>query len=136
LYDLERELVRAHSLRASFDELRLGPLLKQPLVLEKFLPDSSLTTVPVLIMSDVAAALNEYRFQGKFKNQVKLVDFLNWLAARRGVSSPRSLCLVMNKYAIGTIIKLFATASSSERQQRDAYIEQVLYTPRRPDTSL
>jgi hypothetical protein len=82
-------------------------------------------------MSDVAAALNEYRFQGKFKHQVKLDDFLNWRAARRGVSSPRSLCLTMNKYAIGSIIKLFSSASSSERQQRDAYLEQVPTTPTR-----
>ena len=122
LHDLERELVRSSG-KASFDELRLGPLLKQPLVEKNFFPDGSLSTIPVITMEEIVAAINEYRFQNKFRN-IELGQFLNWLAARRGVSSPRFLCLYMSKYAIGTIIKYCSSAAKSERDEREAYFKK------------
>ena len=124
MYELEREIVRAYGLKATFDELRLGPLLKQPLVEKNFFPDGSLSTVPVITMEEIVAALSEYRFQNKFKN-IELGQFLNWLASCRGVSSPRFLCLSMNKYAIGTIIKYCSSAAKSEHLQRDAYFKKL-----------
>ena len=90
LHELERELVRAHGLRVSFDELRLGPLLAQKAVRAAFQPDVALAAAPEITMCEVARALGEYRSSTGFKARVDLEAFLNWLASRRGATSPRS----------------------------------------------
>ena len=118
LFDLEAELVSVHGLRESFDELRLGPLLQQPLVGSKFLPDPALRTIPQLSLGDVLKGLHRYRTETKNFKNVELVAFLNWLAAKRGASSPRSLCVAVNKYAIGSMIKFSGKAGRDQPREK------------------
>ncbi|KAH8058823.1 hypothetical protein JL721_9391 [Aureococcus anophagefferens] len=107
---------------AAFEDLRLGPILKQPLVQRKFYADEALTAVPALEVADVVRELEKFRFK---KRRVDLEEFLNWLAAKRGVASPRSLCLTMSKYAIGTTIKYASQAARDEKDSRVAALKQL-----------
>ncbi|KAH8048089.1 hypothetical protein JL722_12684 [Aureococcus anophagefferens] len=121
LHDLSHNLCAAHGVRA-FEDLRLGPILKQPLVQRKFYADEALTAVPALEVADVVRELEKFRFK---KRRVDLEEFLNWLAAKRGVASPRSLCLTMSKYAIGTTIKYASQAARDEKDSRVAALKQL-----------
>ncbi|KAH8045028.1 hypothetical protein JL722_14425 [Aureococcus anophagefferens] len=55
LHDLSHNLCAAHG--AAFEDLRLGPILKQPLVQRKFYADEALTAVPALEVADVVREL-------------------------------------------------------------------------------
>ena len=69
--------------------------------------------------------IDDYRRDQGFKRKVELEPFLNWLAARHGAASPRSLCLSMNKYAIGMLIKNIAAGVREERSTRDKAIKEL-----------
>ena len=60
LADLHDALAAAHG-KASFDELRVGPLLRQPLVHRNFMPASELRDVPPVRVADVVHDVSEFR---------------------------------------------------------------------------
>ena len=121
LHDLSRNLCEAKGVRA-FEDLRLGPILKQRLVKDIFQPAEALMAVPALEVADVFRELNAFRLK---KGRVKLEEFNNWLAKQRGVASPRSLCLTMHERAIGTTIRFASKAWREENASRAAVIEEL-----------
>jgi hypothetical protein len=122
--DLADALSLAHG-KASFDELRVGPLLRQPLIGRLFLPSVELRAVPAVRLEDVVRDLSEYRRERGYREKIELSAFLNWAAARRGLTSPRELGVRLKPAAIGTLIKGFGAAGGPERALRDKAVATV-----------
>ena len=126
LFDLEAELVSVHGLRESFDELRLGPLPAATARRVQVSPGPGAAHDSQLSLGDVLKGLHRYRTETKNFKNVELVAFLNWLAAKRGAASPRSLCVAINKYAIGSMIKFSGKAGRDAKAAREKAMRELV----------
>jgi hypothetical protein len=117
LYDLELELCECHDVQ-SYDELKMGPLLKHPIVIRQFKPSAMVSSIPHVSIDDVVGILADSFRSGAFfkhqKSRVEPKDFANMVAAKLQVASPLDLCLRVR--SLGLFIKC---VSDSLRRERD-----------------
>ncbi|KAL0694666.1 hypothetical protein Bca4012_061846 [Brassica carinata] len=90
LHDLEVAICRNESV-ACFDDLKLGPLLRHPLVLLYF-PSISGSISPVQITSEeIITFLDSYLSIHDMDDDVKLDDFLDFVAEKKSVAGKEKL---------------------------------------------
>eukprot|EP00854_Cymbomonas_tetramitiformis_P023843 gene23843-28918_t len=107
LHDVEKQLAAEEGV-ASFAELGLGPLLKQPLVQSLFQPATDLKAVPSITGLEVVMQLEEHMATNEKQarsgapmarswKRVEAVDLMESLVKSRGVASPSHLCVRIQK---------------------------------------
>ena len=99
--------------KQSFNELKLGPLRKQPLIYEhfKFPPDNE--EIPKLTTADVLEALWQYMKTAQKGKKVDVNDFMVHLAKKRGLETPYEIGIRINSIALAITVSINKTLRSS-----------------------
>ena len=100
LYELSQDMKEYADDKQDFDKLKLGPLVKQPLVYEffKFPEDDE---VPEIRTSDILDHLREYMSsKNLWQARLEMEDFMQYLQAQYQVTSPYKLGLRIRSIAL------------------------------------
>ena len=103
LYELERALVSSEKV-SSFQELRMGPLIKHPLVAKFFQPSTYLQEIPEITAHQIQKMLMKFLDKTRKttskgeKHSVK--DFLEFFAKILSKSSPLDLCVRITSFPL------------------------------------
>lgn len=89
LYDLEEAICKSEGIE-KFEELELGPFLRQPLISHYFLVKSDVNKVFKIATDDVIVCLSEYTDTHKAKD-IKVDEFLDFIAKKRSLASKEQL---------------------------------------------
>eukprot|EP00947_MAST-08B_sp_MAST-8B-sp1_P002414 g2414.t1 len=116
LHDLERHLAELFKV-PTYAHLCLGPLLKHPVVVDRFSPAPGLSAIPAITHVDVVQALADYRRATKTFHNIKLEQFLNWFAQKRQVPSPYDLCIRLQKFFVGLTCKRLGDVRRKENDE-------------------
>eukprot|EP00741_Cyanophora_paradoxa_P006613 tig00001027_g6398.t1 len=119
LFELDEELCAAEAVK-TYSALRLGPLLKHPLVVKGFAPPPSLTAPPAITSADVGIALRAYQRQqrtGTDHRPVEVHEFVRWLAVQRRVADPLELCIKIHAHGVGLYLKTFGAVECAQRSK-------------------
>ncbi|DBA85049.1 TPA: hypothetical protein ACH3X2_005780 [Trebouxia sp. C0005] len=96
LYDLQQQLCLALKV-SDFSHLELGPLLRNPVIIQSFKPPADRVEVPKVTLSDVVNAVKHLLTH---KNpQVQPHAVLQWLTRKFDVDMPRDLCVKVESTA-------------------------------------
>eukprot|EP00741_Cyanophora_paradoxa_P009246 tig00001416_g8956.t1 len=118
LWEIEQEVCAAEAV-PNYAALRLGPLIKHPLVIRGFSPPPSLTAAPAITSADVALALRTYLNSRKWGEKVDTPEFVRWLAIKRQVADPLELCIKV--HGVGLYIKTMGDVDRALRSKIAAF---------------
>ena len=103
LYELERSLVSCENV-TSFQELRIGPLIKHPLVAKFFQPPPNLKEIPEITAHQIQKTLMKFldkaRKAAAKGNKHSLEDFLEFFAKSLSKPSPHDLCVRITSFPL------------------------------------
>ncbi|XP_048467027.1 protein NO VEIN-like [Rhincodon typus] len=117
LYELN-QCLGALKNKQSFEDLKLGPLCKQPLVHRLFKVPESLKDEDIFEIEtvDILQSIRAYRKSSKAQ-RIDLADFIKYLADQYRCDSPYALGIRIT--SIGLLISTLGKASSTERAAID-----------------
>jgi hypothetical protein len=133
LSELEQTLCRLHKV-GNFESLKLGPLLRQPCIIDIFHPSAAVTQVPQISTQEVVEWLYAYRKEVGFHASVAMEAFVSFCALQRGLVRPEDLCITLSKYFVGAgdtwliasskkcmIVRLQGPSSSCSQNARSTF---------------
>ena len=106
LYELNQSLADLGS-KSDFEELRLGPLIKQPVVYNMFKAPQSLTAIPQVTTVQIIKHLNKY--MSKMKGTLYLEKFLEYLCEQYHCYTPYELGVRIQSLGLAIAVMLFQT---------------------------
>ena len=120
LHDLEEHIVTEEEV-SSFGKLRIGPLLKHPLVKQHFQPAAGVTVIPVVTVLDVVGQLQTMmkrpRSRAAQAKRFEGEDVLTELAAQRELRGPLDLCCRIARHGLGMYIPLISKVQMGEKNK-------------------
>ena len=103
LYELERALISSENV-TSFQDLRIGPLIKHPHVAKYFQPPSHLQEIPEIPAHQIQKTLMRFLDKGRKAaskgEKQSLEDFLEFFAKSMSKSSPLDLCVRITSFPL------------------------------------
>lgn len=91
LYELEKAICKDEGV-GKFEELRLGPFLRHPLVLHYFSVNSEVTEVFKIKSEDIISFLSEFMDLDACSNKnITVEDFLDFISRKRSVTKREML---------------------------------------------
>ena len=107
LYELERTILKFEKV-ASFEELRMGPILKHPVLQDMFKIPDDLSHVPKITTYDILETLNAFVNKHKKGDNIwdKLEEFMDFFAKKYSVPSPQYLCVRVSSYRMALSVSL------------------------------
>ncbi len=107
LYELERTILEFEKV-ASFEELRMGPILKHPVLQDMFKIPNDLSHVPEITTYDILESLNAFVNKHKKGDNIwdKLEEFMDFFAKKYSVPSPQYLCVRVSSYRMALSVSL------------------------------
>eukprot|EP01045_Picozoa_sp_COSAG04_P004813 COSAG04_NODE_214_length_20089_cov_206.678189_19_plen_1118_part_01 len=101
---------------SSFANLRIGPLIKHPLVKKYFQPAARATEIPDVSVQDVVKQLQTMMRRKRTPDKKFLTpdEILEQLARERELASPLDLCCRIAKHGIGRYIMLISDVQRKE----------------------
>lgn len=103
LYDLEVAICESEGI-AQFEELGLGPLVRQPLAVHYFSVTSDVIEVYRITTEEIISYLSEFIDTHK-KKDIKVDTFLDFICEKKSVSGRQKLCVRAQNF--GYVIYLF-----------------------------
>ena len=107
LYELERTILEFEKV-SSFEELRMGPILKHPVLQDMFKIPNDLSHVPEITTYDILETLNAFVNKHKKGDNIweKLEEFMDFFAKKYSVPSPQYLCVRVSSYRMALSVSL------------------------------
>ena len=107
LYELQRSLVSVEQV-ATFEELRMGPLIKHPAAAKFFQPPEDLREVPEITAHQIQKVLMKFLDKkGRTRGERhSLPDFLEFFAKTLSKPSPHHLCIRITSFPLAIQVKL------------------------------
>ena len=101
LHELERALLSSENI-ARFEDLRMGPLIKHPLVLKFFQPPTDLQSIPEISAHQIQKTLMKFldKFRHKPGQKQSLEEFLEFFSRQTSVQSPHHLCIRITSFPL------------------------------------
>ncbi|XP_068715873.1 uncharacterized protein [Montipora foliosa] len=122
LHELGQSLADLAS-KQDFEDLKLGPLLKQPVVYDMFKAPSSLDSLPQITTIQILKHLERYMTrENLWREKVDLGEFIQYLCEEYGCETPYELGVRIQ--SVGLAISVIKTAKRSESERRKAVREQ------------
>ena len=107
LYELNQSLADLGS-KPDFEELRLGPLLKQPVVYDMFKAPQGLPTVPHLTTIQILKHLEKYMTkEDLWRTKVDLKKFMEYLCEEYRCDTPYELGVRIQSIGLAISVLLF-----------------------------
>jgi hypothetical protein len=119
LHDLEESIIDDEEV-SSFTRLRIGPLLKHPLIKKHFQPAAGVTVIPMVTVLDVVGQLRDLMRRPKSRDYGKRFDaedILSALASKRDLRGPLDLCCRIARHGIGMYITVISEVQMEERKK-------------------
>ena len=107
LYELNQSLADLGS-KSDFEQLRLGPLLKQPVVYHMFKAPQNLTAIPQVTTVQIIKYLNKY--MSKTTGPLHLEKFLEYLCEQYKCNTPYELGVRIQSLGLAVAVMLFIKA--------------------------
>ena len=107
LYELQRTILEFEKV-SSFEELRMGPILKHPLLQDLFKIPDDLTSVPEITTYDILDAVNAFVNKYRKGDNIwdKLEEFMAFFAKRLSYQSPQHLCVRVSSYRMALSVSV------------------------------
>lgn len=109
LYELERALISSENVK-SFQEFRIGPLIKHPLAAKYFQPPPHLQEIPEITAHQIQKTLMKFLDKGKKASRGEkqsVEEFLEFFARSMSKSSPHDLCVRITSFPLAIQVNLF-----------------------------
>ena len=111
LYELEKSLVSSEKV-TTFQELRMGPLIKHPLVTKFFQPPHYLQEIPEITAHQIQKTLMKFLDKTRKKAATRgdrhsVEDFLEFFAKSLSKTSPLDLCVRITSFPLAIQVSLF-----------------------------
>lgn len=120
LYELEKAICKDEGV-GKFEELRLGPFLRHPLVLHYFSVNSEVTEVFKIKSEDIISFLSEFMDLDACSNKnITVEDFLDFISRKRSVTKREMLGIRVQN--LGTHISVIRKARRSEDDILSKYL--------------
>ena len=109
LHELERALVSVESI-SQFEDLRMGPLIKHPLVAKFFQPPSDLQEIPQITAYQIQKTLSKFldKMRGverRTGHRHSQEDFLEFFTKAESKPSPLHLCVRITSFALAIQVR-------------------------------
>lgn len=122
LHELGQSLADLAS-KQDFEDLKLGPLLKQPVVYDMFKAPSSLDSLPQITTIQILKHLERHmKRENLWREKVDLGEFIKYLCEEYGCETPYELGVRIQSF--GLAISVIKTAKGSESERWKAVREQ------------
>ena len=103
LFELQRTLCEFEKV-ADFEELKVGPIVKHPVVIHLFKVPEDVLTVPEITAYDIHTCLTAYISKSR-ANDVK--EFMTYMAEKFSVPSPLYLCVRISSFPLACSVSAY-----------------------------
>ena len=107
VYELGQNLAELES-KKDFEDLRLGPLLQQPVVFDMFKAPSDLSSLPTVTTIQILRHLEKYMTrEDLWREKVDLGKFMEYLCGEYDCETPYELGVRIQSIGLAISVKMF-----------------------------